>query len=857
MFLKQGNLLKFEYDNNLNKSDKYQTILLSGPPFMNGTPHGGHAFNIVYKDAICKYLRSFGIQISLYHGWDCHGEPVIKKIQTHHNILSNKQIYDNYELFIQYCRNLNNNSKEAFIKIYKKLGIDISYIYSTDDKKYMKHALSKMFEIFKNKKLYNEFRHNHFCFECKSDLSFSELLMQKVECDNIYRLYEITNTQTTNSVKNNKVFVLVYTTTPYTLFFNEGIAFNSKLEYIKLIFNNQIIICLKSLISNIHIDETNITIEPFDISLLKNYLYSDDLILLNNLSFYDEEIVTDKGSGFVHLSSYFSNIDYQILKKHNKFRVRKILNNSYDFLLNDKILTKNELNNLAIQTLQDLKLLFNNKLKIPLTQINEYLICWRCEHKVDSLLKNNYFVDIQEAKIQSIKNIEASYTILPNKAALISMIEMRSTWCFSREKSYGIFLPSWKCEICDNHFIDKKIFKEYINNFTDETTWVKFNFTSPKCPKCKSENTIKEFLISDVWFESGIAFSYASNIDKLIPAIYLEGYDQFRGWFNSTALLESLINHKIQNKIIISSSFLRDELGQKLSKSKGNYKAQMLESNPGDIIRGTFLRQNINDIVVLSDETLQQTASIYIKQRNHLHFLYIHATNDFTIESVMSQCNDYIQYYILFVYHFLTQLDQTWFGISIDNHNTTAYNFALIFKGLNELMFEFNNLFFMSFFSTQRYTNSYHIASTFLLSKLLRKIECFYPFTYQQILQEDEWLNDINHLITNDNELIYQLKQKFHLAEVNQEKKTKSCDYHELYGKKFIFTYILYSKYKITNNSENNFDTSNSFYYLTYDANLKVINITFHKSFKTFNILVGYIEQLFIMIFSKYKVMFH
>lgn len=586
-------------NNFINKNRKIKNnskiyFLLSGPTFANNKPHIGTIYNIILKDSISKLHLIKGINLCVFHGFDMHGVPIERKLLETYKPLDSKD-------FAQKCSELSHyykNEMISYFKDIKSLSIHENF-YDTTNPNILKKQLNLIYKMYENQYVIESNMHVNFCTECLTFLSISEIEKSLVKTHSLF--FEVKTTC--------DKWLIIWTTTPYSIVFNQAIIYGN-LEYVEFKYNNKIYIT-----SHTFFKENNFNVDFRFINLEKiKYFHPINQNILPVL--YDSS-VGEKGTGLLHASANMSIIDYNILLK-NKIKEYKNIFKYGKFFVKDNWLNINETINFALENIIIFKHEFIKK---------EKNICWRCKTSTIEILSKQWFIDLNKIKNDVLKNIK-QMNLLPEKLTLFNSVKKREQWCVSRQRYWGVFLPAFQCLSCDKrYFIPKSYFENYIENINTELDWLNYN-KNINCVFCNSSKTQKLTEIMDVWIDSGIIPNIIENIGFLI-----EGIDQNRGWFQSSVILNNIIrkiegekffDYKIKN--IIYHKFVKDSFGEKISKSKNNSIdiKELLDTIPVDILRLSFLSQEINSDIIFSQELISQTKEQYIAIRILLVFLSKH-----------------------------------------------------------------------------------------------------------------------------------------------------------------------------------------------------------------------------------------
>lgn len=628
----------------LNKNGKKKFILHDGPPYANEKIHIGHAVNKILKDIVIKSKSLSGFDTPYLPGWDCHGLPIEHKVEKILGNLKNKtSLYAFQEKCRKYAMTQVKNQKNDFIRMGILADWENSYLTMNSDIE--SNILLLFSKVIKNNHLVRGCKPVYWCFSCLSSLAESEVEYYNKLSDSVYLFFPGVNIENIykkfliNSLKL-PIFAVIWTTTLWTLPANRAIAVHKNLKYQLVKFSDKCLILEKSilekLIKKIKINEYVVIGECYGVDL-------EFLRFYHPFMKYDVPIILSQyvnrnfGTGMVHIAPDHGQEDYIISKKYNLSTVNLVCPNGYYIngihpnLDGVFVLKANKL---------IMKILNSNNLILYKENIeHSYPFCWRHKKPVIFRATNQWFISMTNNNLKKkvLKSIENVNWISKNgKKKIKLMIKNRPDWCISRQRSWGVpmslFVHKKTKKIHPNTVnIIKKIAK-YIKKFGIQFWWkLDVNFFLEK----KDFNMYeKEFSILDVWFDSGSTYysveSVRNQTIKDTVDIYLEGIDQYRGWFMSSLILSVATENKVPYKSVLSHGFVVDEKGLKMSKSVGNIVSpqQIMKKFGADILRLWVASNNYSNEMSISNEILKRITDIYRKIRNTIRFLLANL-NDF------------------------------------------------------------------------------------------------------------------------------------------------------------------------------------------------------------------------------------
>jgi isoleucyl-tRNA synthetase len=619
------------------RSDKIKYVLHDGPPYANGDIHLGHALNKILKDIVIKSRYMMGYNANCTPGWDCHGLPIEHKIMTSTPNLDKNSM-------IKECRNYASQWVKKQIESFKKLGIfmDFENPYLTMSPKYQANILRAFSKLVEKGFINRKNKTIPWCCGCQTTLASAEIEYKEKKDPSIYVLFEI---EKNNFLNYENLYMLIWTTTPWTLPLNRAIMLKKNSTYLIAKYNEKVLIFGKNCIEFLK------KITSFEFEILKE-INSNELTKLKVKHLFEEsrkvsiildDSVEDKdGTACVHVAPGCGPIDYEIAIKNNIEIYSPI---TPDGKYSNKIIIK-EIENMpvadgqiwVIKNLHERNLLF-----FKTTIRHSYPHCWRSHEPLIFRATPQWFfelnhTDFKNKALNEIKNIK--FNPKGGQNFLEATVGSRWEWCLSRQRNWGVPIPAL-IEKNGNNFIINSKSIEKLSNFV-EKDGIEFydNITKEEFAnkffeeKIEIEKYEKETNILDVWFDSGVShFAVLENTNEFPADLYLEGIDQHRGWFQSSLLTSVAINNRAPMKNIITHGFTVDEKGQKMSKSLGNV------ISPEEIIKkiGTDgLRLWVSSIgndgdAIISEKVLQNIAEVQRKIINTCRFILQNIT-DFDFE---------------------------------------------------------------------------------------------------------------------------------------------------------------------------------------------------------------------------------
>ncbi len=613
---------------------KPKYILHDGPPYANGHIHMGHALNKILKDIIVKYKAMSGFDAPYVPGWDCHGMPIEHQVMKE---LKNKEKDAKAgEVNATNIRRMCADYAAKFIDIqrkeFKRLGIfgDWENPYLTMSPEYSASIIEVFEQLVRNGFVYKSNKPVYWCRSCATALAEAEIEYMDKESPSIYVKFPMLN--------ENNTFVLVWTTTPWTLPGNVAIALHPDFEYVKIRVqaSSESLIIAKDLL-DVTVKKTGITdyevVDSFVGRSLEGKLCQHPFINRDSVIVLAEYVTRDQGTGCVHTAPGHGVDDYASGMRY-KLPVITPVNEKGCFTEEAGEFSGMDVfkaNPVIIEKLKEL-----NRLLRTETISHSYPHCWRCKQPIIFRATPQWFINLdkdgfREKVLEDVDKVD--WVPSWGRDRFYNTVSARPDWCISRQRTWGVPIPAFYCEDCGEHILDGDIIsfvKKQVRQFGADV-WFdsETNKLIPEgtaCPKCNSHNLRKEKDIVDVWFESGSSHcGVLRERDYLAyPAdLYLEGSDQHRGWFQSSMLTACAIEKCPPYKAVLTHGFMVDAAGKAMHKSAGNVIApeEIISQYGADVLRLWVSSEDYRQDVKLSKEILQRMGESYRKIRNTWRFI--------------------------------------------------------------------------------------------------------------------------------------------------------------------------------------------------------------------------------------------
>ncbi len=617
-------------------------ILHDGPPYANGDIHMGHALNKTIKDFIVKYKNMSGFCAPYVPGWDCHGLPtesaIIKQTKLDRNKVSVADFRDK-------CRDFALSYVDRQREQFKRLGVlgDWDNPYITLQPEFEAEQIKIFGEMAKQGYIYKGFKTVYWCPDDETALAEAEIEYSDDSCESIYVKFNVTDDKGVLSQYTDlsKTYFVIWTTTTWTLPGNLAICLNEELDYILMkAQNGETYIVAKDLAEGVAQAaelgeyETLAVLKGKDFELMKAkhpFLDRESVVICG------EHVTLEAGTGCVHTAPGHGAEDFDVCQKYDKAGITNI---GVVVPVDAKgYLTAEAGPYAGIRFNKANEVIFNDikasgALLASKTITHQYPHCWRCKNPIIYRATEQWFASVSAMTEAAVKSCDG-ITWHPEwgKDRMTAMIRERNDWCISRKRNWGVPIPIFYCAECGEYIINDETINAISDLFRKEgsNAWYRREADEMvpkgmKCPKCGHDHFTKETDIMDVWFDSGS--THAAVLDAReelqFPAdIYLEGGDQYRGWFQSSMLTSIAAKGVAPYKTIITHGWTVDGEGRAMHKSLGNTIApeEIIKDNGADILRLWVSSVEYTNDVKISKDILKQLSEVYRKIRNTARIL--------------------------------------------------------------------------------------------------------------------------------------------------------------------------------------------------------------------------------------------
>lgn len=624
---------KIDLYNLINKknADKPMFELHDGPPFSNGNIHMGTAMNKILKDFINRSKMMRGYKVPYTPGWDNHGMPIESAI-----IKQNKLDRKNMSVpeFRRECEKFAQKYIDLQMESFKRLGVlgDWEHPYKTMAPWFEAREIRVFGEMFKKGYIYRGMKPVYWCPFDETALAEAEIEYSEDECTSIYVKFKVSDDKGLLSgvCDVNKTYFIIWTTTTWTLPGNLAVALNPEESYSIVKAGDENYIVADPLV-----DATMKEGGIDDYEVIAHYLGKDFEYMTADHPFLDRKslvvnadyVTMDSGTGCVHTAGGFGADDYVTCRRYNIDVIVPVDDRGYQTADAGKYagLRYDKSNDAILADMKESGALFASQ-----KFTHQYPHCWRCKNPIIFRATPQWFCSVDAFKEDAVKACD-SVDWLPawGGERMVQMIRGRADWCISRQRHWGLPIPVLYCEdcgkpICNDETIGRlsELFAEHGSNVWFEKDACELLPEGFTCPDCGGRSFKKDANTLDGWFDSGSShFAVIENKEghKWPADLYLEGADQYRGWFQSSLLCAvGAKGEGAPYKQVLTHGWVVDGKGEAMHKSKGNsvYPDDMVKKYGADIVRLWVASADYRMDVRCSDLIFKQLSEAYRKIRN-------------------------------------------------------------------------------------------------------------------------------------------------------------------------------------------------------------------------------------------------
>ena len=616
-------------------------ILHDGPPYANGYLHMGHALNKILKDIIVRSRQMAGFNAPYVPGWDCHGLPI------EHNVdkkLGKRKLEMTHVEVRKECRSYAAKFVDIQSKEFKRFGVigEWDRPYLTMNYPYEAIIARECGEFALAGDMFLGEKPIYWCCSCKTALAEAEIEYHDHTSPSIYVKFPVRDDFSDVIGSDapgaaDEIFVVIWTTTPWTIPANLGICLHPDFIYNAVKTESQGVLILAKDLTEQVMEEFGIEnysiLKEFTSTELENRKCKHPIYDRDSLIILGSHVTLEAGTGCVHTAPGHGADDYIVGRQYglecyspvadNGVFTKEVEHFDGQFIFKADAAVNEKLN--------DLNLLLKNE-----NLSHSYPHCWRCKEPVIFRATPQWFLSmdklaLRQKTLDEINNVKWIPSWGRNR--IYSMIENRPDWCLSRQRAWGVPIPVFHCKECAEVYVTRQsvdriheLFKEHSSDIWFEKDAKFLMPENAKCEKCGSMDFEKDNNILDVWFDSGVSHAAVllerENLYR--PAeMYLEGSDQHRGWFHSSLLTAVARTGKAPYKSVLTHGFLVDEKGHKMSKSVGNvvFPDSVIKQYGADVLRLWVASADYTGDVSISDNIIKQMSNAYRRIRNTCRFM--------------------------------------------------------------------------------------------------------------------------------------------------------------------------------------------------------------------------------------------
>jgi isoleucyl-tRNA synthetase len=614
-------------------------VLHDGPPYANGDVHLGHALNKILKDFVVRSRNMAGFDAPYVPGWDCHGLPIELKVEKE---LGGARKEASPLAFRQACREYAARYVALQREDFRRLGVlgDWTHPYLTMDYSFQAAIVRCLARFVDQGLVYKGKKPVYWCLRDRTALAEAEVEYGPHTSPSIYVEFPATTAGASAlaarvpALDGQRPSVLIWTTTPWTIPANLAVAFHPDFTYGAYPMNGGVVILAEGLAEIVAIQTgkpIGAPLASFSGAALEGVAFEHPLYGRESVGVLADYVTLEQGTGAVHTAPGHGVDDYRTGVKYGLDAYAPIGTDGR-FLPDVGIvggLKVFDANPVVLEALEA-----RGRLWGASTVGHSYPHCWRCHQPLIFLATPQWFIEMDPIRRQGIDACaDVTWTPAWGRERMSGMFATRPDWCISRQRAWGVPIPALRCEGCGQSVLTPATVELAAQVFETRgaDAWYEDDpaaFVPPNlaCPSCGGTRFAREHDIIDVWFDSGSSHEavLATRPDLAWPAdLYLEGTDQYRGWFQSSLLVALGTRGRAPYRGVLTHGFFIDEDGRKMSKSQGNAVAPqtLIKQHGADVLRLWVAMVDARDEMRISREILERTVEAYRKIRNTFRYL--------------------------------------------------------------------------------------------------------------------------------------------------------------------------------------------------------------------------------------------
>lgn len=632
-------------------------VLHDGPPYANGDIHMGTAFNKVLKDLVVRYKTQRGFLAPYVPGWDCHGQPIEHRVEK--DLGPEKMAEISQAELRALCRDYAMTYVDRQREQFKRLGVrgDWGDPYLTLKPEYEAGNVRIFADLYRKGLVYRGRKPIHWCHRCKTALAEAEIEYGDETSHSIYVKFPFVESPAAWADFGVPVSILIWTTTPWTLPANVAVTLAEGADYVGVRVGDEILVLADELVEQVagiagweSREVSGVAVKGRDLAGLayRHPIHDGSTGVIITGAHVD----LTTGTGAVHTAPGHGEEDYLVGIEHGLPAPMPV---DDDGVFDSgggpfEGMHVDDANPKVVEFLSQAGILVNAG-----ETLHSYPHCWRCKQPVIFRATEQWFISMEKGDVGDGRALRAAALDAIDRVDWIpgwsvkriqSMVGDRPDWCISRQRAWGVPIPVFHCQACNEVVATDETFAAVEELFAAEgaDAWFvkdpsEYLPEGIACERCGGTALVPESDIVDVWFESGVSHESVLRRRPELhwPAeLYLEGSDQHRGWFQSSLLASVGAYGRAPFEAVLTHGFIVDGEGRKMSKSLGNVvdPLEVMETYGADIIRLWVASSDYSQDVSVSDDILAQNADAYRKVRNTFRYL-LGNLHDFEMEQAV------------------------------------------------------------------------------------------------------------------------------------------------------------------------------------------------------------------------------
>ena len=621
------------------RSGRPKYVLHDGPPYANGRIHLGHAFNKILKDFIVKSKTMAGFDSPYIPGWDCHGLPIEIKVDQE---LGSKKAKMPISAIRAECRKYAAKYVDIQRREFKRLGVfglwDQPYL--TMSAGFQSVIAGAFVDFLDRGYVYKGLKPVNWCLSCRTALAEAEVEYENHTSPSIHVRFRLTSPAESidPALAGRAVYGLIWTTTPLTIPANMAIAYHPKFEYSAVAVKGEVYLVASELLPATAAAcgwQAPEVLSRFEGARLEGAVFRHPFLERDSAGILADHVTLEQGTGAVHTAPGHGHEDYVVARQYGIatycpvdaagrfFRAEGAPGELPEILIGKSVW---EANPLVVDLLRERGAL------LALRNIeHSYPHCWRCHKPTIFRATEQWFIgmdrgDLRERALAAIKRV--SWMPAWGEERISNMIAARPDWCISRQRIWGVPITVFYCDACREPLTDRAVLDPVVKLFAEHTADIWYDRDAAAllpagtaCKKCGGAAFSKESDILDVWLDSGVSHLAVLDGDRGLgwPSdLYLEGGDQYRGWFHSSLLVGVGLRDAAPYRVCVTNGWALDGEGRAMSKSLGNVvePETIIKQYGAEVLRLWVASVEFNEDVRMSDTILTRLSEAYRKLRN-------------------------------------------------------------------------------------------------------------------------------------------------------------------------------------------------------------------------------------------------